>query len=186
MAEGGRPSKQPRLIQPTTSNIPNSNDSDSDKELTSSTCTGTSSSDHEASCLLKHFMQHWLKLYPWVMIKGSGENLVVYCRDCKRAKLNNDFAHGKKQPSKEKYLQRHGDSNQHKLQAQPTIRMAETAKSHFAPKSVCERETIGLLHNVYFILINGLPPYKSTRLDSLVDHQLKFFGSDEDDGGNDA
>ena len=45
---------------------------------------GTSSSGSEASRLSKHcrFMQHWLKLYPWVTIEGSG---VVYCRDYKRA-----------------------------------------------------------------------------------------------------
>ena len=67
---------------------------------------------------------------------------------------------------------------QHKLLAQPTLKMAEKAKAHFAPKPMSEKETIGLLHNVYFILTNGLPVYKSTSLHSLVDYQLQFFGSD--------
>lgn len=30
-------------------------------------------------------------------------------------------------------------------------------------------------------MINGLPVYKSTPLHSLVDYQLNYFGSDEDD-----
>ena len=85
------------FFQPDNSNVPDSNDSDSDMELT----TGTSSSGGEASRSKRcRFMHHWLKLYPWIIIEGSGESLVVYCRDCKQAKLSNDFARGKKQPPK--------------------------------------------------------------------------------------
>ena len=132
------------FFQPTTLNVPDSDDSDSDMELTSSTCTGTSSSAGEASRLSKrhHFMQHWLKLYSWVTIEGSGENLVVYCRDCKRAKLSNDFAHGKKQLPKgwkREYLQRHGDSNQHKLQAQPNECLRNIAEK----KIMCQKVMLG-------------------------------------------
>ena len=76
----------------------------------------------------------------------------------------------------EKGVSRHADSNQHKLRARPTIRMAEIAKSHFTPKSVAERETIGLLHNVYLILINGLP----LQVYALVEYQLNIFDSDND------
>ena len=121
-------------------------------------------------------------------MEGTGEDITVYCRDCKRANLSNDFARGKKRPGKgwkKEYLQRHADSNQHLLHALPTIRTAEQAKSHnmFLPKSATERQTIGLLHNIYFMVTNGLPVYKAIPLHSFVDYQLEVY-SDESQCGS--
>ena len=65
----------------------------------------------------KHsFLYSWTKIYPWVSVEGTGEDITVFCKDCKRAGLCNDFAVGKKRPGKgwkKEYLQRHADSNQH-------------------------------------------------------------------------
>ena len=126
------------------------------------------------------FLFHWTKIYPWLLMEGTGEDITVYCRDCKKAGLTNDFAKGKKTPGKgwkKEYLQRHADSNQHLLHALPTVKTAEQAKSRnmFSSKSATEMQTVGLLHNVYFMVKNGLPVYKSTPLHSLLDFQLEFY-----------
>ena len=50
---------------------------------------------------------------PWLLTKNTGDALTVYCRDCKKAKLTENFARVKKQPPlgrKKEYLQRHTDS----------------------------------------------------------------------------
>ena len=46
------------------------------------------------------FLFHWTKIYPWLLMEGTGEDITVYCRDCKKAGLTNDFAKGKKTPGK--------------------------------------------------------------------------------------
>lgn len=162
------------------------------KALTPSDCESDVSEGSSSSSIAgnkkRQFLQHWLKLYPWLEVEGTGEDITVFCRDCKKAKLTNEFSKGKKRPCsgwKKEYLQRHADSNQHTRHAQVTLQMVNTVKSHgFFPavsKSATERETLGLLHNIYFALINGLPVYKSEQLHHLTEFQLKFFSDDSEE-----
>ena len=136
----------------------------------------------------RQFLQHWLKIYPWLTVEGTGEDITVYCRDCKRAKLSNEFAKGKKRPSsgwKKEYLQRHSDSNRHTRHAPMTAQMVEAVKYRgffqSTSKSATEQQTLGLLHDIYFVVTNGLPVYKSDALHCLVEFQLRYI-SDESDG----
>ena len=105
------------------------------------------------------------------MVEGTEEDITVSCRDCRRANLSNNFTKGK----------RHADSNQHLLHAIPTVQTADHAKSlnMFSPKSATERQTIGLLHNIFFIVTNGLPVYKATPLHSFLDFQLMFHSAND-------
>ena len=47
-------------------------------------------------------------------------------------------------------------------------------------KSATEVQTIGLLHNVYFLVKHGIPIYRAAPLHSLVDLQLNFLYDDSD------
>ena len=80
-----------------------------------------STSSNSARNKRRQLLQHWLQLYLWLEVEGTGEDLTVFGRDCKKAKLSNEFSKGKKRPSsgwKKEYLQRHADSNQHSRHAQ--------------------------------------------------------------------
>ena len=144
------------------------------------------SSSSSTSCVSKKqsFLQHWLKIYPWLLVESTEKDITVFCRDCRRANLSNNFTKGKKQPGKgwkKEYFQRHADSNQHLLRAIPTVQTADHAKSlnMFSLKSATERPTIGLLHNIFFIVTNGLLVYKATLLHSFLDFQLMFHSADD-------
>ena len=105
----------------------------------------SSSSAHKR----RQFLQQWLTLYPWLTVEGTGEDITVYCQDCKRAKLSNEFAKGKKRPSggwKKEYLQRHADSNQCTRHAPETAKMMEAVRSRglfpSTSKSATEQQTL--------------------------------------------
>ena len=144
------------------------------------------SSSSSTLCVSKKrsFLQHWLKIYPLLLVEGTEKDITVFCRDCRRANLSNNFTKGKKQPGKEwkkEYFQRHADSNQHLLHAIPTVQTADHTKSlnMFSPKFATERQTIGLLHNIFFIVTNGLPVYKATPLHSFLDFQLMIHSAND-------
>jgi hypothetical protein len=148
-----------------------SSDYDSDEQAQSSSSSSSNAPKR------RQFLHQWLTIYPWLIMEGTGENITLYCRDCKQAKLSNEFAKGKTRPSggwKKEYLQRHCDSNQHRTQAPEVRKMAAVVQSRgfFPTISSTEQQTLGLLHNVYYVVENGLPVSKSDSLHCLVDFQL--------------
>ena len=109
----------------------------------------------------RNFLLSWTKIYPWVTTKGTGDNMVVVCKLCQKARLGNNYAKGKKCPGKgwkREYLQRHAESDDHVKHAVATVRTAQHAQASnmFIPtSSASEKQTVGLMQNVFFLAKNG-------------------------------
>ena len=123
----------------------------------------------------RSFVLSWMKIYPWVLVEGDDENMTVYCRQCKKAGLTNEYAVGKKA------LPRDGRKSIYRG-IQKTISMQSLPFQHLKLPRVqilvkcfllaTEVQTLGLLHNIYFLVTNGLP------IHSFVDYQLTFYSDD--------
>lgn len=64
----------------------------------------------------RSFLLSWIKIYPWVKIEGTGDNVTVTCKECQKVGLKNDYAKGMKSPGqgwKREYLQHHADHTRH-------------------------------------------------------------------------
>ena len=150
--------------------------SESDASIDSDRLSGESVAPRKCNFLLS-----WTKFYPWVTTEGTGDNMVVVCKLCRKAKLTNDFAEGKKCPKKgwkREYLQRHADSDDHVKHAVSTVRTAQHAQAtnmFQLSSSASEKQTIGLMQNVFFLAKNGLAIYRASPLHFLVDCQLSFY-----------
>lgn len=111
----------------------------------------------------RNFLLSWMKIYSWIITEGSGDDMVVICKQCQKAGLSNDYAKGKKCPGKgwkREYLQRHAESDDHVKHAVATVRTAQHAQASnmFVPmSSAVEKQTIGLMKNILFLAKNGLP-----------------------------
>ena len=128
----------------------------------------------------RKFLLSWKSIFPW----AETEDEVVFCRDCRKAGLRDEFALGKIRPPKgwkKEYLRRHALSDNHSKHA---IATAKTDSSVFkAPRTVSasEKEVLGLLIDTHFLASNGLSMNKSAALHSLVDFQLRLYSDDVDD-----
>lgn len=123
----------------------------------------------------RKFVLRWRLLFPWVEFEdGEGEER-LYCRDCRAAKLKNAYSIGKQRPKggwKKEYLQRHAISNDHVRFASETYMFSPDLLSRSIGSS--ERETLGLLRNIYFLVKNSTSLNKSSVLHSLIDDHLLF------------
>ena len=87
----------------------------------------------------RKFLLSWKSIFPWAETEGEGEGEVVFCRDCRKAGLRDEFALGKIRPPKgwkKEYLRRHALSDNHSKHA---IATAKTDSSVF--KSKCHTKT---------------------------------------------
>ena len=115
----------------------------------------------------------WKLIFPWVEMEDGG-NEKLYCRECRSAKLKNVFAVGKNRSSggwKKEYLQRHAVSNDHVKYASEAYRKTQL------PVSIrtSERETLGLIRNIHFLVKNSISLNKALPLHSFVDDQMEFY-----------
>ena len=99
--------------------------------------------------------------------------------------MKNEFALGKLRPAKgwkKEYHRRHAESNDHARFAPQATAISRTACAVFKTPRLfaSERETIGLLFNIYFLTTNGLSMIKGAPLHSLVDFQFLFQEQQED------
>ena len=127
----------------------------------------------------------WKLLFPWVEFEDGGhKNETLYCRECRSAKLKNAFAVGKDRPPggwKKEYLQRHAISNDHVKYASEVYWRTQTrlVDDDRVPISIgsSEKEILGLIRNVHFLVKNSIALVKASPLHSLIDNQMEFYGS---------
>ena len=60
-----------------------------------------------------------------------------------------------------------------------TAQHARACGMFVPPRSATEKQTIGLMKNVFFLSKNGLPIYRASLLHSLVDNQLAYYMPDD-------
>jgi hypothetical protein len=134
----------------------------------------------QRKCLLR-----WKLLFPWINFEDRGqESEKLFCRDCRSAKLKNAFAVCKDHPLgrwKKEYLQRHAISNDHVKYASAAFQKAQNRliDDDHVPVNIgsTEKETLGMLRNVHFLIKNSMALLKASHLHSLVDYQLEFYSS---------
>ena len=131
----------------------------------------------------RKFLLRWKLLFPWVDFEDGGqESEKLYCRECRSANLQNAFAVGKDRPLggwKKEYLQRHAISNDHVKYASAAFQKAQTRLIDDDRVRIgsTEKETLGLLRNVHFLVKNSIALLKASHLHSLVDDQIEFYSS---------
>ena len=114
----------------------------------------------------------------------GGEDEKVFCKDCRKAGFTNEFAVGKPGRGwKKEYLQRHVISNDHSKHAALTITTAARASDMFIEQgskkcAASEKETLGLLLNVHYLVKSGLSLNKVASLHCLVDDQFHFYNEE--------
>ena len=57
------------------------------------------------------------------------------------------------------------------------------SRGFFPSISATEQQILGLLHNMYYLVTNGLPVDKSSSLHSLVNFQLEVYTTDHSEQG---
>ena len=98
---------------------------------------------HRRKLLLK-----WTKIYPWVATVGSGEDMIVYCRECRKFGLKNEYTINS---WKKEYLQRHASSEDHVKYAPMATKTAQhawTTDMFVLVPSASEKQTLELLYDI--------------------------------------
>ena len=129
---------------------------------------------HEKGRRHNQVLDKWLKEFGWLQIRGSGDDLLMICRDCTKAGKKNAFTSGCKNFQRSALVRRMNQVD-HESSAKVLLQQKHFKAASYNANKASDDSLVKQLRRAYWLSKEGMPPTKYNSLCKLQVRNCKIM-----------